>query len=244
MDWRIWDKDSAVEARTYKRTIGELPEMECSKQLRELVSTVYKSGNTILDVGCASGHYYNSLAVMDQNIQYAGIDATDDYIKFAKEHFKGNQNTKFEQGDIFDGNFFGDEKFDIVFCANVILHLPEAYTPFQKLLDACKGTVFVRTLISDKTHLSRFLYDDEGVTEKQPVNFVYQNTYSSDYITKISMEFGAKDVKFIEDSFDERQINKEYVGYSTEQSAVTRVLGGKQIAGSKVFEWRWVQITK
>ena len=35
--------------------------MECTKQLVEIVSTFYKEGDQILDVGCAAGHYYNGL---------------------------------------------------------------------------------------------------------------------------------------------------------------------------------------
>ena len=41
----------------------------------------------ILDVGCAAGHYYNSLKKIDKNINYTGIDATKKYISFAKKFF-------------------------------------------------------------------------------------------------------------------------------------------------------------
>ena len=71
-DWRIWNKDdnvesrrSHVESRTYQRVTGELPEMESTKQLVDLISQVYASGMKILDVGCAAGHYYNGLKRID-----------------------------------------------------------------------------------------------------------------------------------------------------------------------------------
>jgi hypothetical protein len=50
--WKIWDKDDSVEQRTYKRVTGELPEMECTKQLVNLVSDEYLPGMSVLDVGC------------------------------------------------------------------------------------------------------------------------------------------------------------------------------------------------
>ena len=79
----------------------------------------------ILDFGCASGHYYNSLEKIDKNIDYTGIDSTKDYINFGKKFFKSNKNVKLFKGDIFslDKNFY--KKFDITFCCNVLLHLPE-----------------------------------------------------------------------------------------------------------------------
>ena len=67
--WRIWNKDESVEQRTFQRTTGELPEMECTKQLVSLISDEYQSGLKILDVGCASGHYYNGIKRIDEGIQ-------------------------------------------------------------------------------------------------------------------------------------------------------------------------------
>ena len=100
--WRIWNKDHSVEQRTYKRVTGELPEMECTKQLVELAKGVYKPGMKVLDVGCAAGHYYNGLKRIDDKISYYGVDATKAYIEFAKEHFHNNPNTTFEVADIFN----------------------------------------------------------------------------------------------------------------------------------------------
>ena len=50
-DWKIWDRDDSVEMRSYKRTTGELPEMESTKQLVQLISDVYQHGMSVLDVG-------------------------------------------------------------------------------------------------------------------------------------------------------------------------------------------------
>ena len=66
----------------------KLPEMESAKQLRKLINKIYKKGMTILDVGCAAGHYYHSIIKVDKLIKFVGIDATKEYIDYANQIFK------------------------------------------------------------------------------------------------------------------------------------------------------------
>ncbi|HBM16710.1 MAG TPA: hypothetical protein DD381_10270 [Lentisphaeria bacterium] len=242
--WRIWAKDESVEQRTYKRVTGELPEMECTKQLVELISNIYLPGMSILDVGCAAGHYYNGLKRIDPDIKYSGIDATIPYITFAKNYFKNNTNTSFAVEDIFNLPVSYELKYDIVYCCNVILHLPCFQTPLKNIIKSSKKYCFIRTLISDKTHLSKFLYSDTFNDKGEPLDFVYQNTYSFSILENFIHSLGNYTVEFLEDKFDSEQINSEYKNYSMQQDAVTKTFNNIQIAGSKVFEWRWIKITK
>jgi SAM-dependent methyltransferase len=242
--WKIWNKDDSVEQRTYKRVTGELPEMESTKQLVELVANIYTPGMKVLDVGCAAGHYYNGLSRIDSEIRYHGIDATSAYIEFARKHFKHKPYTTFEVVDIFDlpDKFY--RKYDIVFCCNVILHLPSFQVPLKNIITASKKYCIIRTLISGKTHLSKLLYSDSFDENGEPTDFVFQNTYSYKIIEKFICELGDYKIEFIDDKFDARLINDEYRDYSPLQSAVTRVQNDVQIAGSKVLEWKWIKITK
>jgi 2-polyprenyl-3-methyl-5-hydroxy-6-metoxy-1,4-benzoquinol methylase len=239
--WRIWNKDDKVEMRTYKRVTGELPEMESTKQLVELVGQVYTPGKTVLDVGCAAGHYYNGLVRLDPNLIYTGVDATTNYIDYARQHFKNNANTRFEYGDIFD---LKDPtlKSDIVFSCNVLLHLPDFRLPIRNLLKATRKHLFIRTLISDKTYLNKFLYTDDFDEGGNPTNFVHQNTYSFSLLENFIKQQGNFSVELIKDKFEISNINKEFTDYGKKQSAVTRVDGGKQIAGNVIFEWQWLKI--
>jgi SAM-dependent methyltransferase len=242
--WKIWDRDDSVEQRTYKRVTGELPEMECTKQLVDLVGQVYMPGMKVLDVGCAAGHYYNGLKRIDSAIQYYGVDATAAYIDFARKYFAGNGNTTFDVADIFKlpDDFTG--KFDIVYCCNVLLHLPSFQVPLRNLINASSKHCIVRTLLSEKTHLSRLLYTDTFDENGEPTDFVFQNTYSYAMADKTIRAVADVTVEFIDDKFDAQAINAEYEGYRSVQSAVTRVQNDAQIAGSKVFEWKWLKITK
>ena len=242
--WRIWNKDESVEQRTFLRTKGELPEMECTKQLVNLISDVYNKGMIVADIGCASGHYYNGIKRLDPEVQYKGIDATVPYIEFAKEYFKNNDNTSFELGDIFNLDEKHKLQYDIVYCCNVLLHLPEFKEPVNNLLKITKGTCFIRTLLSDHTHLSKFLYSDKFDENGEPLDFVFQNTYSYDLFKSHIEAQGNFQVEFIEDEFDVEAINKEYSNFNKDLEAVTKVQNNVQIAGSKVFEWKWVKITR
>ena len=243
-NWKIWDKDESVEQRTYKRVTGELQEMESTKQLVKIVSDIYSPGMTILDVGCAAGHYYNGLKRIDVNLQYYGVDSTVPYILFAQNHFKNNANTTFAVEDIFKLQDTFLSKFDIVFCCNVILHLPSFQIPFENLLKSSKKYCIIRMLVSEKTHLSKFLYSDEFDNNGEPIDFVHQNTYSYSILEKFIHSLGNFKIEFIDDIFDYKKINEEYKNYNTEQNAVTNVQNNVQIAGSKVFEWKWIIITK
>jgi SAM-dependent methyltransferase len=241
--WRIWDRDDSVEQRTYERVVGKLPEMECAKQLASLVKDVYQEPMTVLDVGCAGGHYYNSLKKIDDNILYTGFDATKAYIEFAKNHFDSSK-VSFDRQDIFNIDDKYYNSFDIVYCCNVLLHLPNIIKPIENLLNLSKKYCFIRTLVSGHTHLSKYLYSDSFDVNGEPDNFVHENTYSIDYIENLINSHGSYKIEYIEDEYDVKAINKEFLDYDSVQDAVTKSIDGMQIAGSKVFEWKWIKVTK
>jgi SAM-dependent methyltransferase len=243
-NWRVWAKDASVEQRTFKRVTGELPEMECTKQLVEIISNIYKPGMKILDVGCAAGHYYNGLKRIDSDLEYWGVDSTIPYIEFANNYFKENKKTNFLVGDIFNLPEDFTNRFDTVFCCNVILHLPSFQRPFENLIRSSKKYCVIRTLVAEKTHLSKFLYTDNFDENGNPSDFVHQNTYSASWIRNFIASLGNYKVEFIDDKFDSEQINNEYKEFRGLQHAVTDVKNNVQIAGSKVFEWKWIKIEK
>ena len=67
-NWEIWEKNSSIE-RSIKRIKKQLPEMEAAKQLVKIVRKKYKKGDTILDFGCAAGHFYLSLKRIDKSLK-------------------------------------------------------------------------------------------------------------------------------------------------------------------------------
>lgn len=232
-DWRIWNRDDKVELRTYQRVTGELPEMESTKQLVDLISQVYVPGMKILDVGCAAGHYYNALKRIDKEIEYMGVDATVPYIEFAKKYFRDNGKVDFLIADIFD---LPDQIniSDIVFCCNVILHLPDFRVPIKNLLSVTNKYCFIRTLISDRTYLNKFLFSDDFDENNNPTNYVIQNTYNFSLLANYINSLGNYKIDLIEDEFNAVNINKEFRDFNSKQHGVTKAVDNKQIVGNMI----------
>ena len=93
-------------------------------------------------------------------------------------------------------------------------------------------------------HLSQYLYKDHFDDYNNPTNFVFQNTYSFEYIKKTLNNLGNFKIKFIGDEFNKTNINKEYKKFRKKQRGATKVFQNNiQISGSKVFEWKWLKIS-
>jgi len=75
-----------------------------------------------LDVGCSTGIITNLLASYFQNI--IGMDIDEPAVEFAKKKFK-RQNLEFRKGSSLNMDF-PDSIFDVVICAHIYEHVPDA----------------------------------------------------------------------------------------------------------------------
>ncbi len=192
-DWKVWDKDKWYGDLFAKRATGELPEMESSKAVAKIISSIVKRNDTIIDVGCGAGHYLRSLDnQLKVTFNYWGIDRTEYYIKKGAEALEKNKisnpnriETKFSVGDIFSLDV-EDTSADIVMCNNVLLHLPSIEKPISELVRISKDYVVIRMLLGKSSFRikqveSPEIYDAEG----EPNNYHYYNIYSEGYIRSI-----------------------------------------------------------
>ena len=242
--WDLWKEYPLIERRTFLRAKGIVPEMECTKQLIKIIKPLYKDNMSILDVGCAAGHYYNSIKFLSKNTNYLGIDGNSKYINFAKKFYK-NTGAKFKTLDIYNLNQKKIDKHDIVYCCNVLLHLPDIFKPLKNLLSVTNKICIIRTLIDTETHLSKIVFKEKFDKKFKPEKFTYQNTYSEKILRKFLSHLGKNKIKFIKDEFQSKNINKEHKNYAKIQGpAPTKVINNLQIAGNKVFKWRWLVIEK
>ena len=238
--WRIWEKYPEEEGTLVDRARGKLPEMESTKQLVRLVSEIYKPGMTVLDVGCNAGHYLRGLRRIDLQLSYSGVDACATYIDQAKEIFVDDPYTRFEVRDVFNP-LFPDDPFDIVFCCNVLQHLPDFRPPVRNMLDSTKKTCIVRMLLGEYTTIVCRAVGQELDDEGMPVNFIYQNTWEKALFVKFVENLGWK-VEFVEDEFDPAGLQKEYV--SVKKKYGTQVVSGKQVDGNIILNWVWAKIMR
>lgn len=241
--WQQWDVDPIPESRyNIKRVKGELPEMESTKQLVNLISEVYRPKMKVLDVGCNVGHYLSGIRKKFFDLDYTGVDAYDYYIKTAQESFSKDSFSNFEQKDIFEP-LFPNSKFDIVYCCNVLLHLPDFRTPITNLLDSTKEVCFVRTLLGDYTNIVKSPTSEDYDENGNPLNFWYFNTWKKDYFADFVNKLGWK-IEFIPDEFNPSLIQKEFENVKTDKSDKgTRVVNNVQIIENVLCNWVWAKIT-
>lgn len=237
--WKIWQDSPRVEGTLVERARNKLPMMEATKQLVKLIKPIYKPGMRILDVGCNAGHYLRGLLQIDANINYTGVDAYKIYIYQAQEIYKDFPNAKFFVKDVFRP-LSPKNPYDIVFCCNVILHLPDFRVPVQNLLESTKKCCFVRTLVGPKTTIVKRVVDDEFDARNEPKRFHYQNTYTESLLKKYVTGLGWK-CEFIEDEFSPSILKKEF--RAVKSGVGTNVVGGKQVDANIIFNWKFLKIT-
>lgn len=240
--WEVWSDKPEAEGTLVDRAKGVLPEMESTRQLVDLVGQVYEPGLRVLDVGCNTGHYLVGLRRLDATLNYTGVDAYAHYIDQATEIFAQDPNARFQVKSVLEP-LFPEDPFDIVYCCNVLLHLPEFKTPVKNLLASAKNVCFIRTLLGDNTTIVRRAaekglgFDGDG----NPTRYIHQNTYEQDVFADYIRELGWN-VEFIADEFDASVLEREHV--ALKRGTGTRIVDGRQVDGNIIFNWVWAKITR
>ena len=239
--WQVWGRQPEVEATLELRAKAELPEMESTRQLVTLISGVYQPGMRILDAGCNVGHYLLGLRRLDPGVRYVGCDAYPYYIDKAKAIIGEDDKTTFLVKDIMQP-LFPDDPFDIVYCCNVLLHLPYFEIPMRNLVESTRRFCFVRTLLGQNTTLVKLVRNPVFNASGEPLDYSFQNTYKLDRVVDfITRDLGCS-VEVIEDEFRPEVIAKEFT--SVKKGIGTKILDGKQVDGNIIFEWKYLKITK
>ena len=132
------------------------------KTLAESLRPYVKPNVELLEIGCASGYYYEVLEyLLNTRLAYLGIDFSDAMIRLARAYYPGVQ---FEIGD---GSAlrFQERSIPIVISSCVLLHVREyALHIAEAARVASEVVVFHRTPIArhgDTKHFTKFAYDVE-----------------------------------------------------------------------------------
>jgi SAM-dependent methyltransferase len=241
--WEQWEKRPDQAERTLiDRAIGNLPEMESTKQLVKLVSEVYRDGDRVLDVGCNVGHYLKGLRKKFPKLDYTGVDAYSHYIDQAKKIFSDDDKSHFEVKNIFEP-ISPENSYDVVFCCNVLLHFPDFRKPVKNLLGSTKKVCFIRLLLDDFTSIVQLTYENKFDENGNPLDFRYYNTWSKKYF--IDFIHGLKyNVELIKDEFDPSVLDYESKNVKTKEfDKGTRIIDGKQVIDNIITNYVWAKIT-
>lgn len=90
-----------------------------TRALHALPSDV--QGMSLLEVGCSSGFYSEVFEIAGLEVQYAGCDYSDAFIRLARQKYPG---LRFDVEDA-TALTYSDETFDIVISGCCLLHIPE-----------------------------------------------------------------------------------------------------------------------
>ncbi|MFA5163715.1 MAG: class I SAM-dependent methyltransferase [Patescibacteria group bacterium] len=96
-------------------------------EIKELAAEI-KDGDKVLDVGCGNGRLLEALT--GRNIEYLGIDQSQNLIELAKTN---HPLADFRTGDLLDLGQIDSHGFDHVFCLAVFHHLPSDKLRIQAL---------------------------------------------------------------------------------------------------------------
>ena len=144
--------------------------------------------------------------------------------------------------DIFK-SLFPKNKFDIVYCCNVLLHLPDFRKPITNLLESTKKVCFVSTLLSDHTNIVKSPTEEEYDEDGNPLNYWYFNTWNKNYFIDFIEKLGWK-TELIPDEFDPTTIQKEFENIKTDnEDKGTRVINNIQVIENVLCNWVWAKIT-
>lgn len=249
-DWNSWDSDEVdrTAGSYYKRATGELPEKESSKSLARLLDRrdLYDPGTTILDVGCAAGHYLKSLRrLLDPEIQYTGIDVGMEYLQWGRDAYGIDDGCTFVHGDAL-GMPFADNSYDIVF-ANLYHFFPRIDEALAEALRVADERVIWRTPIGKITYAAKLYHNDDfddlgiiDMADSEDEHTLYM-MYSENYLRGLIDDQGWE-LEFIENDDDFGEFdNNEHDEFS--DVPATKVVDGMQINGNLVVDWQYLSIT-
>jgi len=117
-----WSNQSAIDF--YSQNRHEISDLYASEKI--FLPRVLFPGAMVLDVGCASGGFFNIMRSYEPHIEYTGVDLSERAVALAEERYP---EAKFMVTEGF-GLPFDDNTFDVVHCTSVFNNEPN----YQEML--------------------------------------------------------------------------------------------------------------
>lgn len=166
----------ASKTETFVKKRWRSTEAELFESERAVLGRVLEDGQTILDVGCASGGLYNILRRRFPNLRYTGIDIDGGCIEAARREYP---EATFVAGDLFQGRF-PEDHFDVVVSLMTMSMQPDYKRFLQELVRVSRRHVLfdVRLKYEGPTLVDRdvsyFYYHDSGLRNYYVVHNLFE----------------------------------------------------------------------
>ena len=132
-----------------RRMHGEEPELTWLTQFRDILAQRLCPGQTLLDVGCATGYAARALAPLA--LDYLGVDAEPTYLEPARQWFSKCTGTAFAEHDIMTGPVVPAR--DAVICCAMLEHCAGLHPTLDNLARSCRSTLLLRTFMGHAEEL-------------------------------------------------------------------------------------------
>ena len=247
--WDYWKKDdrSFYKDVFLQRANDELPTMESQKACMKIMSEKLRVKNpSILDIGCGSAYFLNTLSKVYNKYIYKGVDFNKEYLQIAEKVFAKkikNGIVSFDQADA-QNLPFKDNQFEIVYSVNTFPHIPNIRQAISEAIRVSKKYILIRMLIANETTIIKKSLNNDIDEDGNPTDYMLVNTYSMEYLEKIIDSKGK--IEIIDDDFNAQNLinhfnlNKDITG----SHIATSVLGGVQVKGVVLMHWKFLLISK
>jgi SAM-dependent methyltransferase len=179
--FNIWEHTKETLFDLYaKRAGNELSEMTCHKQAVELLAPYVSPGMSVLDAGCGSGYLFWSFYDRGLPVEYYGIDYTASFIDIGCQNIPPDKLPPDRLQVEAIENIMG--RFDAVLCINTLFCLPDYRQGVQRLADAARRFLIIRTTLDRETKIryETDQYLDQGYKDLR----AYFNIWAMDEFTE------------------------------------------------------------
>lgn len=248
-NWDYWKKKdrSFYKDVFVKRANEDLPTMESQKACMKIMYEKFKIANPkILDIGCGSGYFLNTLPEIYNSFSYKGVDFNKEYLDIAKKIYLNSEvsnKIEFEHADAQDLPF-DDNQFEIVFSVNTFPHIPNVKKAIQEAIRVSSKYVLIRMLVADEVTIVKKSLNNELDENGNPLDYMLVNTYSLEFLKEVVGDTAK--IELIDDTFDAENLQKHFKNHSdvTGKHIATSVLGNYQIKGIILMNWKFLLLKK
>lgn len=183
-DFNIWRHSRSVRDLYLARVRDEAEEMTCAAQAAELLGDVAAPGDSLLDVGCGTGWFAHSLRRRGLELDYWGVDQTEEFIDIARRELPAS-GVRAEQLLVGDLALLHGT-VDHVVCMNVLSNIDNWLRGLDRFAAVATKSVILRESLGAVP--SYRLVDDEYLDDV--VLKVHVNTYATDELIAFMDERG------------------------------------------------------
>lgn len=184
----IWEHSKLFPELCEERASGRAEEMDAARQARELLAERLETGMSVLDVGCAAGHFWRSVAPV--GLEYHGIDPCERAIEIGRAHLAREGLPAGRLRAVAVEELPRSERYDAVLSLSTLMYLPAFQEPLEIMARAARRVLVVRSSFGEQTEV-RWLPDVLLEPGYQSMR-AYFNIYAKDEVTEFLESEGFK----------------------------------------------------